>query len=259
MNPAPKHLISVVITTYNEAHIIGQCLAKLAWAAEVLIVDSYSTDSTVAIAKSYGARVLERAYQYPADQKNYAIPLATFERILLLDADEILTDSLIIEVIETLNKDVKNAYSIKRKNYFLGKQVKYSGWQNDVVVRLINRDLHRFKDMRVHESIDIENRNTTQLNACMLHYTYKNTAHFLNKIERYAMYKATDLANKNTKITMFHLYLKPAMRFVRQYVFKLGFLDGNIGLVVCRLAAHEQFLRALYTLELMENQPKKPS
>ncbi len=254
-----KQPITVLITTYNEALILDKCLEKLYWADEILIVDSYSTDATIAIASAYGAKIISRKYDTPATQKNVSIPLSKHVTILLLDADEVLTEGLIEEIITAYPTMKNKVGSIGRENYFLDKMVRFSGWQNDKVVRLINRDVHRFHGVSVHESIDIQNCEVVYFKNKMQHYTYKNIPHFIAKIQRYATYRANENFIQNKKVSVFQLYFKPIFRFIRQYIFKLGFLDGKVGLIVCTLAAYEQFLRAVFTLELFENQKKNPS
>jgi len=122
--------ISALIPTYNEEHNIVEAIDSVAWADEVIVVDSFSTDRTIELAKAKGVKVIQREYQYSASQKNWAIPQAKNQWILLIDADERVSDKLREEIQKTLQKShQKEAYWIKRQNHFMGKKVRFSGWQ----------------------------------------------------------------------------------------------------------------------------------
>ena len=132
--------ISVIITTFNEAEHIQDVLESVQWADEVIVVDSYSTDETVELAKKFPIKILQRKYVSPANQKNWAIPQATHDWILILDADERVTPKLKKEIIALLQKPMqKDAYWIPRQSFFMGKKVRYSGWQGDAVIRFIHK------------------------------------------------------------------------------------------------------------------------
>jgi glycosyltransferase involved in cell wall biosynthesis len=159
--------ISVIITTHNEAHNIEGILATVGWADEVIIVDSFSTDETLQLAAPFEPVVYQRAYTGPADQKNWVIPKAKNEWILLLDADERVTPALRQEIEHWLQQDdiPFDAFWIGRRNHFLGKEIRYSGWQGDKVVRFFRRDKCRYNDKQVHEEIMTSNIRVSQLKA----------------------------------------------------------------------------------------------
>ena len=245
--------LSVIITTHNEADNIRGVLASVAWAQEVIVVDSYSTDGTKKIAKSLGATVWERAYQGPAEQKNWAIPRASFAWVLILDADERVTENLRIEIQEIVkNQPLKDAYWIRRQNHFMGKRVRYSGWQGDKVIRLVRRDRGRYQQKQVHEEIETVGLQVSTLQQPLLHFTFKNVAHYLAKIERYAIWSAQDHFHKTPRVTFFHLYLKPLFRFCKHYFWQLGILDGQVGFIISRLMAWGVFLRYWKIKEMRE-------
>jgi glycosyltransferase involved in cell wall biosynthesis len=244
--------ISIIIPTYNEAENLKALLPLLQWADEILVVDSFSTDASVEIAKQHNARVIQREYINSASQKNWAIPQATHEWIFLIDADERPTSGLIAEVKKILaleaTKEEAVAYWIGRDNYFLGKEIKYSGWQNDAVIRLFKKSCCRYADKEVHSEI-IANGKVAWLKERFNHYTYKNMSHFLSKMERYAAWSAQDYGAKTGKITWFHLYIKPAFRFFKHYILKQGFRDGKEGLIISKVMAWSVFLRYVMLLE----------
>lgn len=251
--------ISVIITTFNEEHNIKGVLESVRWADEILIVDSFSTDQTLEWARNYPVKILQRSYQGPADQKNWAIPQAAHEWILLLDADERVTLDLQQEILKILGqKDIPfDAFWIGRQNYFMGKKVRFSGWQGDAVIRLFRRDLCRYNDQQVHEEIISEGIRTGRLKNKMEHYTFKDTGHFLDKMRRYALWSAQDHAQKTPRVTFFHLYFKPLFRFLKHFVWQGGFLDGQIGFIISRIMAWGVFLRYLYLLEQHKGKKSK--
>ena len=245
------HSLSVIITTFNEEHNIQGVLESVAWADEVIVVDSFSEDRTVEIARQYTRRVMQRQYTGPANQKNWAIPQASHEWILLLDADERVPEKLKLEIQKYLNQESipYDAFWIGRRNFFMGKEVHYSGWQGDAVVRFFRRDLCRYNDKQVHEEIITESLRVGRLDTKLLHYTYKDMEHFLAKVRRYARWSAQDYGKKTKRVTAFHLAVKPFFRFFKHYFLQLGFLDGKVGLVISIVMAWSVFLRYANLME----------
>lgn len=241
--------LTVIITCYNEAHNMRDLLESVKWADEIMVVDSYSTDETLEIAREYTDFILQREYTTPANQKNWAIPQANHEWILLLDADERVTPALreeVLQVVESQPKEV--AFWIGRENYFMRKRVRYSGWQNDAVIRLFRRDDCRYDNKAVHEEIETTGK-VGRLQAKLIHNTYKDMAHFLEKMRRYARLSALDYSEKTSRVTLYHLWIKPAFRFFKHYILKLGFLDGKVGFIISVIMAWGVFLRYLNIIE----------
>lgn len=245
--------LSVIVTTYNEADHIGPCLDSVAGLADdILVVDSFSTDDTLAVLENYPARVLQRAYQGPAEQKNWAIPQAQHEWILLLDADERVTPALYQEISTLLEADAapdKMLYWIRRSNYFLGQRIRYSGWQGDRVIRFFQREHGLYDDVQVHEEIVTEGKCVGQLTSTLDHYTFRNMEHYLDKTRRYARWSAQDHAAHTPRVGYFHLFLKPLFRFFKHYFLQQGFRDGKVGLIVSAVMAWGVFLRYAYLRE----------
>lgn len=236
--------LTVIITTFNEAEHMAAVLETVSWADEIIVVDSFSTDQTIAIANQYSAKVLTRAYNGPADQKNWAIPQAKHEWILLLDADERVPPNLCTEIQHLLRQEINHdAFWIGRQNFFMGKKIKYSGWQGDAVVRLIHRDKCRYNDKQVHEEIETSQIKVGRLNNKLLHYTFKDTQHFLEKMQRYANWSAQDHLHKTKNVGFYHLFIKPLFRFFKHFIWQRGFLDGKTGLIISVIMAWTVFLR----------------
>lgn len=238
------HKVTAIIPCKNEAHNIEAVLDSVKWCDEIVIVDSFSTDNTVELAKKYTSRILQREYVNSANQKNWAIPQAENEWILLVDADERVTPELKQEIQFILSQEeIKSvAFSIGRKNFFLGKEIKYSGWQRDKVIRLFKRDTCRYEEKHVHAEI-ITSGNVGKLKNKLLHYTYKDIFHYLEKWDRYSTWSAEDAAKKIRNPNLFHFLIKPAFRFFKHYFIDLGFLDGYAGFIICSLAAKGVFMR----------------
>ena len=149
--------ITLIVPTHNEENVLDRCIGSTKdLADEILVVDSFSTDNTLEIAKSHGARIIQRKYENSASQKNWAIPQASFSWILLLDADEWLTQKLYEELKQIkaqVREPIESGFWIYRSNHFMGKRVRYSGWQGDKVVRLFKKEDCSYKIQSVHSEI----------------------------------------------------------------------------------------------------------
>lgn len=241
--------ITAIITTLNEEINIAKAITSVSFANEILIVDSFSSDKTIEIAQSMGARIIQREYENCGSQKNWAIPQAKHEWIILIDADEIVSNELKIEIQTLLKKDIKEAgFWIYRENFFLGKKIKYSGWQSDKVIRLFKRDECRYEIKRVHAEIT-SNGKIGFLKNKLIHNTYKNFDQYLSKIERYAKLQSEDLDEKKIKIITFQFILKPPFRFIKHYIIQKGFLDGSVGFIIAALQSYGVMLRYIYLLK----------
>ncbi len=245
--------LTVIIPTFNEADNIRAAIASVNWADEIIVVDSYSTDQTVEIAQELGAKVLQRPYLGPADQKNWAIPKASHEWVLLLDADERIRLTLRQEIQELLASEAEipyDAFQIKRRNFFMGKKIRFSGWRGDRVIRLIRRDVCRYNDKQVHEEIMTEGIRLAALEHKMNHFTFKDLDHFLDKMRRYATWSAQDHAKRTKRVSWYHLWIKPVFRFFKHFFFQLGILDGKVGFIISVIMAWGVFLRYVKLQEL---------
>ena len=245
LRPKTLAAVTAIIPTYNEEAHIEAAIRSVSWADEVLVVDSFSTDRTLELARPLATRILQREYENSASQKNWAIPQAAHPWIFLLDADERCTPELEAEVKATLAAGPQHdAYWIYRRNHFMGQPIRYCGWQSDAVVRLFRRDTCRYEAKHVHAEIIAEG-SIGRLKQRLLHYTYRDLPTYLRKADRYTNWGAHDRAANVKRITAYHLIAKPLARFCKQYFLKLGFLDGRYGLMLCMLSAYTLFIRAL--------------
>ena len=235
--------LTAIIPTLNEEQNIRAAIESVSFADEVLVIDSYSSDNTVEIARELGARIIIQKFENFSAQKNRAIQEATYEWIILLDADERISEELRNEITGLIVSEPEHeAYRVPRTNFFMGKEIRYSGWQHDMVVRLIKKDSCRFNGKPVHE--DIETTGTTGLlKNKLLHYTFNGFDAYVDKLNRYAWLQAEELNARNCKVTVFHLFCKPAFRFFRHYIFQQGFRDGMAGLTIAWLQSYAVFTR----------------
>jgi len=250
-----REKISILIPAGNEERNIVACIQSARWADEVVVVDSFSADRTVELARPLADRVLQHEYINSATQKNWAIPQMAHAWVLVLDADERITPELRDEILGVLDGGAGGhcAFRIWRRNHFMGRPVRFCGWQNDSVVRLFRRDRSRYQDREVHADIECDGP-VGKLRGKLLHYTFDSFDQYLKKFDRYTTWAAGDRAKRTRRVSWVHLAIRPAWRFFRQYVLKLGFLDGRAGLIICSLAAYSVFLKYA---KLWERQEKE--
>ena len=248
--------ITLIVPTFNEEKVLDRCIRSTKGLAdEILVVDSFSTDNTLEIAKSHGARIIQRKYENSASQKNWAIPQASFSWILLLDADEWLTQKLYEELKQIKAQDhepIESGFWIYRSNHFMGKRVRYSGWRRDKVVRLFKKEDCSYKIQSVHSEIMTSGK-LSFLSSPLNHDTYKGISAWEEKLERYAQWQAQDYSQKMGRVTLFHTLIKPSFRFFKHYILSGGFLDGYIGFRISKYAAWSVWLRYKKVIKIRSN------
>jgi glycosyltransferase involved in cell wall biosynthesis len=242
----PAVSLSVVIITFNEEANIARCLRALGDVAdEVLVVDSFSTDSTVAICQAHGVRVVQNTFAGYVEQKNFATDQARFDHVLQLDADEVLTDELRQSIRQAKADWQHAAYSLARLTNYCGTWVRHGGWYPDRKLRLYDRRLGRWQGLLLHEHYEVQPGQTTgRLAGDALHYSYHSIAQHVSQLNKFTSITAQERALKGkTHVTVFHLVVKPLWKFVHGYVFRLGFLDGFAGLSIAAISAAGVFLK----------------
>ena len=244
--PAAEKLpgLSAIVTTFNEEDTIAECLESLVWCDEILVVDSYSTDDTVAIARRYDkVRVVQRTYYGAASQKNWAIDRVRHNWILILDADERVSPELRREIEERLaSPPTASAFAINRRTYALGSVVRYSGWQHDRVIRLFHGDAARYPNRRVHADM-MTLQPPAVLHAPLDHYMVDDLGEYVRRIQRYAYWGAAQLWRDDRRAGPWEVFVRPWWRFLRTYLLQLGCIEGTRGFVMCALQAYGVFLK----------------
>lgn len=246
--------ISALVTTFNEERQIAGCIDSLSWCDEVLVVDSHSTDATPSIARAFPkVRFVQRTYYGSASQKNWAMDQALYEWILILDADERCTPALRRE-IETIlaGEALHEAYTIKRRVYFLGRVLRFSGWQHDRVIRLVRKGSGRYPNRRVHA--DMVTRSAAPvLRNSMEHYMVDDLVEYARRIEKYSWWGAAQAWREHRRSGFWQVFGRSSWRFFRTYLVQLGILDGMRGLVFCMLQAFGTYLKWAYVWSWHKN------
>lgn len=228
--------LSAIVTALNEAGSIRDCLASVSFADEVLVVDSFSTDGTPELAREAGAKVLQHEYASPAAQRNWAVAQAVHEWVLMVDADERVSAELAGEIPVAIASPRYPGYLVKRRNFFLGHEIRYSGWQNDWVLRLFRREGTRYEERQIHERAEVAGP-VGRLRGRLLHYSYRSMDDYWRKLRRYAEWNAHQASERGERVSALRLMLHPPLRFLKAYVLRGGFLDGKAGLLVSLLTA----------------------
>jgi len=238
--------ISVVIITLNEEKNLSRCLQSIQEIAdEILIVDSFSNDKTEEIARSFKARFIQNKFEDYVSQHTFADQHASNDLILTLDADEALSEEL-QKSIKEIKKDNPgfDGYFMNRMTNYCGKWIKHSGWYPDKKLRLYNRKKGQWAGQLVHEKFELQKETKTgYLKGDILHYSFYTIEEHIQQANKFSTLGAKVLATRNKKIPCFFLVMKPVAKFIRNYFFRLGFLDGFYGFTICYITAAETFYK----------------
>jgi glycosyltransferase involved in cell wall biosynthesis len=240
-------VISAVIITYNEEHIIARSIDSLRRVAdEVIVIDSFSTDRTIEICNEKGAVVLQNKFEGYKTQKNFAVSKAKYEWILSIDADEVLSNELIDSLLKwrknhKFSNDVSSqpslpaGYFVSRRTDYCGKWVNFGGWYPDKKLRLFNRNVGQWSGRNVHEVVKIkEGFSTSFLKGDLLHYSINEPAELLRKLYTYSEMGARFMNEEGRSTSLIEAIYRSAFRWLRQTFFQLGFLDGMLGLKIAK-------------------------
>ncbi len=235
--------LSIVLITKNEAANIRDCLLSVAWADELIVVDSGSTDGTADIARELGAQVHVHA-DWPGfgPQKNRALGYATKEWVFSIDADERVTPELRAEIEEAMRAPRAEGYYCPRLSQFCGRFVHHSGWYPDYVLRLFKRGAGWFSDSLVHESVLLHG-STAKLKSPLLHYSYLTADDVERKVEHYSNAAAQQMLQAGKRSGWIGAALSGGWAFVRTYVIRLGVLDWGAGWDIARMNARTTYLK----------------
>jgi glycosyltransferase involved in cell wall biosynthesis len=245
--------VSVTVITKNEAGDIGRALTSAAWADEIIVVDSGSTDDTVAIARQYTDKVIVREWAGYANQKNHAASIASHDWILSIDADEVVTPELASEVRQVLSADPScAAYRIPRVTWHLGRWVRSTDWYPDYQARLYDRRRADWAGKYVHESVKARGP-VGQLRSEFQHYAYRDISDHLETIDRYSTYAARQMHEDGRRAGVFDVAIHPSLAFLRNYIAKGGLKDGIAGFIISALNSYYVFLKFAKLWELDRN------
>ena len=245
--------VSVVIITLNEERNIERCLRSVQPVAdEVVVIDSYSTDRTKEICLALGARFIEHAFVDFVQQKNVALDQATGDYVLSLDADEALSEEL-QQAIVAIKQDCRFlAYRFNRLTNYCGQWIRHGGWYPDAKLRLWKRSAGRWGGSVIHESVTLDDPTSVHwVKRDILHYSYHSVEDHVTQLNKFTSMSAQSYLQRGKKVVpIVHFVIYPFFTFVHRYVFRLGFLDGYLGYVVCKSTAYAKYLKyvKLYAL-----------
>ena len=234
--------LSVILITKNEEKNIRECLDSVAWADEIIVVDSGSSDKTISIAQEFTPLVFVHDWPGFGIQKNRALSYATGEWVFSIDADERVTPELKAELIQAMQVGETDGFFCPRLSQFCGKYVRHSGWYPDYVLRLFKRNKGKFSDNLVHESLILQGK-SSKLSSPLLHYTYLNMDDVRRKVEHYSASWAQQMYERGKKAYPVDAPVRAAWAFLRTYCFRLGFLDGSAGFQIAKMNASTTYLK----------------
>ena len=237
--------ISAVIIAFNEEDKIADAIRSVDFADEILIVDSESTDQTREISKKLGARVIVNPWPGFAKQKQLATDSAQFDRILSLDADERVSPALREEILGINEENAAAGYKVPRLAKYMGREIRHSGWYPDWQLRFFDRRLGRWKDVAIHESVEMKPGATiARLSGHLEHLTVENEGEHAEMIRtRYAPMSARAMSEAGKKGSMLKAFVLPPVTFLQTYFLKAGFLDGTAGFRISYFAAYNVYLK----------------
>jgi len=251
------HKLSAVIITKNEEHNIRRCLESVKWADEIVIYDSGSLDETLDICREYECAIyICDVWEGFGKAKHEAVCSAKHDWVFVIDADEVCSDALQKKILSILNdKDSFFGYVIKLNSFYLGKEIKYSGWQRDYTLRLFNRQYGNFNDKIVHEFVEV-NTPIEQINEVLFHYTYPNISTHLGNMLHYSHLSAEQLLPKTKKGSICSAFFHSMGKFFKMYILNAGFLDGKIGFILAINSSFGVWIKYIYHWELIRNDKK---
>jgi len=250
--------LSVIIPCFNEEAMVAGCLESVKFADEIMVVDSFSTDRTLEIVRRYTDRILQHEYINSATQKNWAIPQAKHPWVLIVDADERVTPDLALEIQAILRSPESDGYWIRRRNFFLGKEIRHGEWRTDKVLRLFRRDRGRYQNKHVHAEIEMIGR-IGWCRGLMDHYSFRSLDDFFRKVARYSTWGAMNAQDRGKRGTRWRIFGHSAWEFLKGYIYKRGFLDGTEGLVIAMMAGCAIFLKYAKLWESQRDSSRPPS
>lgn len=234
--------ISVIIVTKNEAHNIKACLESVAFADEIIIYDSGSTDNTVEIAKAYTSHITVTDWPGDGPQKNRALAHATSDWVLCLDADERVSPALRQEIQDCLSRTDCHGFDIPYQSSYLNKMIRFGDWRNEKHRRLFKLDKGRFTEDVVHCHLQIEGK-VGLLKHPIYHHPFKNVEHLLQKLNDYSTQSALHKFKQGKKASLWTALSHGMWTFIRGYLIKFGFLDGKEGFMLALSNAQGTYYR----------------
>ncbi|MDQ3015699.1 MAG: glycosyltransferase family 2 protein [Bacteroidota bacterium] len=255
MSSTSSRVLSVVVMTYNEEKNISQCLRSVEGLSnDVLVFDSYSTDNTVELASSLGARVEQFTFDTYADQRRRMIRMAKHDWILTLDADEFLSPELKASILQSAGSENFDGYTSNRKSKIGARWMNHGSWYPDSKIRMFDRRKFSVEGYDVHETIvPVSNAKVGHLEGDLMHHADEDIQARYEKVNRYSTRAAEGLFHIKKRTNFLKIFFKPCVRFISVYLIRKGIFDGYYGYVVAKSEAHYVWLREVKLSELWRN------
>lgn len=238
--------ISVVIITYNEERNVARCLDSVKRIADdILVVDSYSTDKTEEICKVKGARFVQHKFEGHIEQKNWAFTQAKFPIVMSIDADEVLSDKLQKSILAVKSNWTEDGYYMNRLTNYCGKWIYHCGWYPDRKLRLVDSRKGKWGGVNPHDKYEMTGGNKVIgfLHGDILHYSYNTIEDHYRQVDYFTNISSRELFKDGKKTNFIIIMFSPLIKFVRDYLIKLGFLDGASGFTISRISAYATYLK----------------
>lgn len=248
--------ISVIIITYNEEQNLERCLRSVQGIAdEIVVVDSFSTDQTEAICRKYAVHFIQHAFDGYVEQKNWAMGQATFPYVLSLDADEALSAELRKSILQVKENWSSDGYIFSRMTNYCGKWIRHGSWYPDYKLRLWDKRKGQWTGVKIHEKVELQTPFSTKvLEGDLLHYSYYSISQHIDQANKFTDITAIEAFQRKKKASALKICINPCWKFIRDYIVKLGFLDGYYGFVVCYISAFATYLKYAKLRQLYEKQ-----
>ena len=236
--------LSVYVMAFNEKEKIKDCLESVKWADEIVLMDSFSTDGTVEIARQYGAKIVQKEFIGFGKLRNIALENCSNDWVLSVDADERVTEELKAEIMQKLSEGPKaDAYYVPRKSHFLNIWIRHCGWYPDYrQPQFFNRKKMKYTEQMVHETYELDGK-IGYLKGHVLQFPFLSLDQFVRKMDRYSSLRAGEMFTDGKKFSIIQMIVNPLAMFFRMYAAKLGFLDGRVGLILSSLYAYYTMMK----------------
>ena len=248
--------LSAVIITFNEEKNIERCIGSLTEVAdEILVVDSFSTDATKEICKRYEVRFVEHEFEGHIQQKNWAKSQAKYDCVLSLDADEAIDEILKSSIVQVKNNWKYDSWKMNRLTNYCGQWIRHSGWYPDRKIRLFDRNKGEWGGQNPHDTfIPINKNDVGFLKGDILHYSFYTKEQHLNQIDYFSTIAAKALFENGKRSSILKSLVKALARFIKTFLIKKGFLDGNAGFTIARLSAYANYLKYVKLKKLQKGE-----
>lgn len=248
--------LSIIIAAKNEAHNIGDCVRSAAFADEVIVLDSGSSDATAQVAAQAGAQVVSTDWPGYGPQQSRGISLARSDWVLSLDADERISPELQAEILQAINAPVADGYRLPRLSSLCGVFIHHGGWRPDYTLRLVKREKAGFTHHFLHAHMTVEGTKA-DLSHSLIHYSYRDLDDVLEKLNRYASGNAKDMDAKGIQGSLSKAITHGLWAFVRTWIFRAGFLDGRHGFMLAVYNAESTYYKYLKLMALQASRQSR--